>query len=57
LAEKAAFLECYGAMPKCPKCFGGHLKFDYNDGYYFCKGFYDDTDKVECDSRFEFSTI
>ena len=39
-------------MPRCPKCFGGHLKFDFTRELYYCKGFYDDCDKIECEQTF-----
>jgi len=57
LAEKAAFLKCYGSIPRCPKCHGGHLKFDFATDHYFCKGFYDDTDMIKCNSTFKFTSI
>ena len=40
--EKVADGEVLGAIPKCPKCSGGHLKYDYKSDEYMCRGFMDD---------------
>jgi len=32
----------YGALPRCPLCHGGRLKWDATKGLYYCPGFMDD---------------
>jgi hypothetical protein len=48
LVERCAQGKLLGALPNCPKCFGGKLRFDLKKGEYRCPGFMDDTDFVFC---------
>ena len=43
LVSKVADGEIKGAIPKCAKCGGGYLKYDYKTDIYSCKGFMDDS--------------
>eukprot|EP00993_Chasmostoma_nieuportense_P002827 NODE_3591_length_939_cov_33.451970_g3439_i0.p1 GENE.NODE_3591_length_939_cov_33.451970_g3439_i0~~NODE_3591_length_939_cov_33.451970_g3439_i0.p1 ORF type:complete len:277 (+),score=82.73 NODE_3591_length_939_cov_33.451970_g3439_i0:74-832(+) len=46
LAARVADQMVRGALPRCPECFGGSLRFE--KGQYFCKGFFDDDLFVPC---------
>ena len=46
-----------GRIPRCQKCFGGHLRFDKSSGAYTCPGFHDDTGIVHCGKKYEFTEI
>jgi len=37
-----------GAIPKCPKCYGGNLTYTASSGKYTCKGFMDDDTFKRC---------
>ncbi|CBZ49549.1 putative poly(ADP)-ribose polymerase domain-containing protein [Neospora caninum Liverpool] len=41
LVQRAAEGEVMGAIPKCPECSEGFLRFDHNSGVYSCPGFMD----------------
>jgi PADR1 (NUC008) domain len=41
LISKVADGEIKGAIPKCAKCGGGYLKYDYKTDLYSCKGYVD----------------
>eukprot|EP00826_Nyctotherus_ovalis_P007646 TRINITY_DN11941_c0_g1_i4.p1 TRINITY_DN11941_c0_g1~~TRINITY_DN11941_c0_g1_i4.p1 ORF type:complete len:188 (-),score=71.56 TRINITY_DN11941_c0_g1_i4:154-717(-) len=49
LIRKVADGKVLGAMPRCTKCGGGYLKWSIREGKYWCTGYTDDTEKVECD--------
>ena len=51
LLEKVADGEVKGAIPRCPKCGGGYLKYDFKVDVYGCKGYMDDTDWKFCNFR------
>ncbi|KAL0230398.1 hypothetical protein PCE1_003958 [Barthelona sp. PCE] len=40
LMEKVCFGRLNGAFPACPKCSKGKLHFNYEEGFAFCKGFW-----------------
>lgn len=41
LIEKVADQQVRGKIPRCPKCFGGKLRYDYR-GNYKCPGYAND---------------
>ncbi|KEP64520.1 UNVERIFIED_CONTAM: poly(ADP-ribose) polymerase and DNA-Ligase Zn-finger region domain-containing protein [Hammondia hammondi] len=41
LVQRVAEGEVMGAIPKCPECNEGFLRFDHNSGVYSCPGFMD----------------
>ncbi len=41
-----------GKIPRCPKCFGGRPKFDFQKGVYYCSGYRDDVDFKNCHTTF-----
>ncbi|KFG31894.1 poly(ADP-ribose) polymerase and DNA-Ligase Zn-finger region domain-containing protein [Toxoplasma gondii RUB] len=41
LVQRVAEGEVMGAVPKCPECNEGFLRFDHNSGVYSCPGFMD----------------
>jgi len=47
LMERCALAMVKGALPRCPQCAGGRLK--YCGGTYNCPGFHDDDTFQECD--------
>lgn len=44
LVDKIADQQVRGKIPRCPKCFGGKLRYDYNGGYK-CPGYANDEGK------------
>jgi len=46
LIERIADCITNGALPRCPKCFGGRIK--KKGSGYFCPGSYDDDKFVSC---------
>ncbi|CAG9326201.1 unnamed protein product [Blepharisma stoltei] len=48
LADRVADGMVLGAIPKCPNCGGGRPKFDFMKGTYYCPGYRDDVDFVNC---------
>ena len=48
LIERCAEGKLLGAVPNCPKCFGGKLRFNIHSGEYKCPGFMEDTTMVHC---------
>jgi hypothetical protein len=46
LIEKIASSMVLGVIPKCPTCGGGRPK--YQNGFWFCEGYRDDTDWTDC---------
>lgn len=65
LVERVADGLVSGAIPKCPECFGGRLRFNIYTGEYFCPGyidgghFYSDLgdDYIFCNRTFKFENI
>jgi len=51
LVQRCAQGKLFGALPNCPKCFGGKLRFDINKGEYKCPGYMNDTDFVFCNFK------
>jgi hypothetical protein len=43
LISKVADGEIKGAIPKCAKCGGGYLRYNYKTDIYSCKGYMDDS--------------
>eukprot|EP00996_Jenningsia_fusiforme_P002699 NODE_3520_length_961_cov_83.653509_g3233_i0.p1 GENE.NODE_3520_length_961_cov_83.653509_g3233_i0~~NODE_3520_length_961_cov_83.653509_g3233_i0.p1 ORF type:complete len:241 (-),score=47.82 NODE_3520_length_961_cov_83.653509_g3233_i0:186-908(-) len=50
LLERATDGAVRGALPKCPRCHGGYLRFNpkAKKARYFCKGYFDDDTFVPC---------
>ena len=48
LVEKIADGKIFGQIPRCPSCFGGRPKFDYHTSSYYCSGYRDDEDFINC---------
>lgn len=48
LVERCSQGKLLGALPNCPECFGGKLRFNIKTGEYKCPGFMDDTDFRSC---------
>mmetsp|Transcript_32036 Transcript_32036/g.75111 ORF Transcript_32036/g.75111 Transcript_32036/m.75111 type:complete len:245 (-) Transcript_32036:110-844(-) len=46
LVSRAADGKAFGALPRCPECVGGRIRFE--GGEYSCPGFMDDTDFKKC---------
>lgn len=46
-----------GAIPSCPKCAGGKLRFENELGVYRCPGYLDDDEFKFCNKKFEFDEI
>lgn len=42
LVQRVAECQVLGAIPRCPDCQGGHLRFDQNSGVYSCPGYMDE---------------
>lgn len=40
-----------GALPNCPKCFGGKLRFNIKTGEYSCPGYMEDTEMINCNFK------
>lgn len=57
LVYKCADGATLGRIPRCPKCFGGRPKFDYQKGTYYCSGYRDDEDFKNCHSTFQLSEL
>ena len=65
LAERVADGLLLGKIPKCPNCCGGRLRFNNQDGTYFCPGFIDGghfysdlgDDYVFCNKKFPLNEI
>lgn len=57
LVYKSADGATLGRIPRCPKCFGGRPKFDYQKGTYYCSGYRDDEDFKNCQSTFQLGEI
>lgn len=51
LTERCAQGKLWGALPNCPICFGGKLRFNIKTGEYLCPGYMNDTDFVFCKYR------
>jgi len=47
LIARVAETMVLGGVPRCPECGGGRPKFQ--NGYYYCPGFMDDTKFLNCD--------
>jgi len=48
LVERCAQGKLLGAIPSCPQCFAGKLRFNLKTGEYKCPGYMDDTDFMYC---------
>lgn len=48
LVERCAQGKLLGAVPNCPQCSGGKLRFNINTGDYFCPGYVEDTTLIVC---------
>lgn len=48
LIERCAQGAVLGAVPRCPHCHGGKLRFDKEKGQYWCHGFMDDDEYKTC---------
>jgi hypothetical protein len=48
LVQRAAHQVVMGAVPRCPLCSGGKLRYDIKTGQYQCPGFQDDDKYVAC---------
>ncbi|CAG9319539.1 unnamed protein product [Blepharisma stoltei] len=57
LAERIADGVVLGAIPKCPSCGGGRPKFDFKKGTYYCAGYRDDVDFVNCHKKYSLSDL
>lgn len=57
LAERIADGVVLGAIPKCPNCGGGRPRFDYKKGTYFCPGYRDDVDFVNCKKTYSLADL
>jgi hypothetical protein len=52
LVYKCADGAVLGRIPRCPKCYGGRPKFDFQKGTYYCSGYRDDVDFKNCHTSF-----
>ncbi|KAL4465226.1 hypothetical protein ABPG74_001940 [Tetrahymena malaccensis] len=52
IASRMADCQILGTLPNCTKCGGGRLRFNQQDGTYFCKGYMDDADFVNCSAKY-----
>ncbi|EAR97625.1 poly polymerase and DNA-ligase Zn-finger region family protein (macronuclear) [Tetrahymena thermophila SB210] len=57
IASRMADCQTMGTLPNCSKCGGGRLRFNQQDGTYFCKGYMDDADFVNCSAKYPKSEI
>ena len=57
LIEKICDGKILGQIPRCPSCFGGRPKFNYMTGKYYCSGFRDDEDFVNCHKSYTLTEI
>lgn len=57
IAARMADCQTLGTLPNCTKCGGGRLRFDQKAGTYFCKGYMDDADYVNCSAKFQRSEV
>ena len=48
LIERCAQGAVLGAVPRCPHCHGGKLRFDKEKGLYWCHGYMDDDEYKTC---------
>jgi hypothetical protein len=51
LVERCAQGKVLGAVPNCPKCIAGKLRFNIKTGAYVCPGYMNDTDFVHCNFK------
>lgn len=53
LVERVADGRVKGAIPRCPQCTGGKLRFNPRTGNYKCPGYMDDEDFVKCNKVYK----
>lgn len=51
LVERCSEGKLLGALPNCPKCFGGKLRFNIITGEYYCPGYMEDTTMINCNFK------
>ncbi len=51
LVERCSEGKLLGALPNCPKCFGGKLRFNLKTGEYSCPGYMEDTTMIYCNFK------
>lgn len=55
--ERISDARILGVIPKCPKCGGGRPKLDPKTMTYYCSGYLEDVDFINCHSTFSYSSI
>lgn len=57
LVERVADGQVLGKIPRCPVCFGGKPRFNYEKGDYVCGGFRNDDEYNFCNKKFIFKDL
>lgn len=57
LATRIAQMKVLGSIPSCPGCGGSNIKFDIVKDEFFCPGYLDDVDWVNCQRKFAASEV
>ncbi|EAR83955.1 poly polymerase and DNA-ligase Zn-finger region family protein (macronuclear) [Tetrahymena thermophila SB210] len=57
LAKRCAILKMIGVVKHCPTCGGNRIRFYFADGQYYCPGYLDDTNWVDCKQWFDVDEI
>ncbi|KAL4464812.1 hypothetical protein ABPG74_011373 [Tetrahymena malaccensis] len=57
LVYRCALSKLLGVQPNCPSCGGQNLRFYFADGQYYCPGYLDDTDWVNCKNWFKMDEV
>jgi hypothetical protein len=57
LVDRCSQGKLLGSLPMCSKCSGGKLRFNVKTGQYYCPGYMDDTDFINCGFRANFEDV
>lgn len=57
LIERIADARILGVIPKCPSCGGGRPKLDPKTMTYYCSGYLEDVDFINCHKTFPYASI
>lgn len=57
LIERISDAKILGVIPKCPACGGGRPKLDAKTKTYYCSGYLEDVDFINCHKTFAFGDI
>ena len=57
LVDRCSQGKLLGSLPMCSKCSGGKLRFNIKTGQYYCPGYMDDTDFINCGFKPNFGDV